>query len=80
MTDVTYGVSEEKYSLGTVTRISYGIVVYSNSGTDGTAAVIASARDVCADKQRMENLAEKLNRLEVSPIHLYDVIADLLAE
>jgi len=31
MTTTTYGVSEEKYSLGDTTRVSYGIVAYAGS-------------------------------------------------
>lgn len=80
MNTVTYGVSEERYSLAAETRISYGIVAYADAETDGIAAIVASVRDISPDKQRIELLAEQLNRLELSPIHLCDVIADFLAE
>lgn len=80
MNTVTYGVSEEIYSLDNETRISYGIVAYADSKSDGIAAIIASVRDISTDKNRIEFLAEQMNRLELSPIHLYDVIADFLAE
>ncbi len=39
MTTITYGVSEEKYSLGDTTRISYGIVAYADSTTDGIVSI-----------------------------------------
>ena len=80
MNNVTYGVSEEHYSLDNRTRISYGIVAYADADADGIVAIIASVRDISPDKQRIERLAEQLNRLELSPAHLYDVIADFLAE
>lgn len=80
MMTITYGVSEERYLLGNVIRISYGIVAYADAGTDGIAAIVASVRDISPDKQKIELLAEQMNRMELSPIHLFDVIADFLAE
>ena len=80
MTTITYGVSEEKYSLGDTTRISYGIVAYADSKTDGIASIVASVRDISNNKTRIEQLADLFNRIELSPIHLDDVIADFLAE
>lgn len=43
-------------------------------------ATLASVRDISPDKPKIEFLVEQLNRLELSPIHLCDVIADFLAE
>ena len=80
MTTITYGVSEEKYLLGDTTRISYGIVAYAGSETDGIASIVASVRDISNNKTRIEQLADLFNRMELSPIHLDDVIADFLAE
>ena len=80
MTTITYGVSEEKYLLGDTTRISYGIVAYADSTTDEIAAIVASARDISNNKTRIEQLADLFNRMELSPIHLDDVITDFLAE
>lgn len=80
MNTITYGVSEERYSLDNEIRISYGIVAYADSKSDGIAAIIASVRDISTDKNRIELLAQQMNRLELSPVHLYDVIADFLAE
>ena len=80
MTTTTYGVSEEKYSLGDTTRVSYGIVAYAGSKKDGIASIVASVRDISNNKTRMEQLADLFNRMELSPIHLNDVIADFLAE
>ena len=80
MTTTTYGVSVEKYSLGDTTRVSYGIVAYAGSKNDGIASIVASVRDISNNKTRMEQLADLFNRMELSPIHLNDVIADFLAE
>lgn len=80
MTTIVYGVSEEKYSQGGTTRISYGIVAYADSTTGGFATIVASIRDISNNKTRIEQLADLFNRMELSPIHLNDVIADFLAE
>ncbi len=80
MTTITYGVSEEKYSFDGSTRISYGIVAYADSTTDGIASIVSSVRDISNNKSIIEQLADLLNRMERSPIHLNDVIADFLAE
>ena len=80
MTTITYGVSEEKYSLGDTTRISYGIVAYADSTTDEIASIVASVRDISNNKTRIEQLADLFNRMGLSPIHLDDVITDFLAE
>ena len=80
MMTVTYGITEEKYTLGQQTRISYGIAVYSNSETDGTGAVIASIHDISEDKEKLSRLVQTCNCLELSVIHLRDVIEDFLGK
>lgn len=80
MMTVTYGLTEEKYTLGHKTRISYGIAAYSNSETDGTATIIASIHDISEDKVKLLELVQNCNCLELSAIHLYNVIEDFLAD
>ena len=80
MASITYGVAEEKYECGKENRVSYGIVAYADSDRDGTASIVASARDISADKQVVELLAEKCNRMEVSLVHFFDVIEDFMGE
>ena len=80
MITVTYGITEEKYTLGQQTRTSYGIAAYSNSETDGTATVIASVHGISEDKEKLLKLVQTCNCLELSVIHLRDVIEDFLGE
>lgn len=80
MTTVTYGITEEKYTLGQQTRISYGIAAYSHPKTDGTTTVIASVHDISEDKEKLSELVQTCNCLELSIVHLCDVIEDFLAE
>ena len=50
--DITYGITEEIYTLGSDSRKSYGIVAYSNADTDKTATIVAAIHDITSDKQK----------------------------
>ncbi|MBO5111332.1 MAG: hypothetical protein J6D21_11535 [Clostridia bacterium] len=78
MMNITYGMTEEVYALGTERRVSYGIAAYADAEEDGTATIVASVHDVTADKQALVELVELCNRLELSLIHLNDVVEDFL--
>ena len=79
MMNMTYGITEETYSLGNSTRVSYGVVAYANADEDGTAAIVASVHDITADKLALTKLVSLCNRLELSLIHLNDAMEDFLA-
>ena len=79
MMNVTYGVAKEIYSLGNSSRTSYGIAAYADSEKDGTATIVASVHDVTTDKQALDELVSLCNRLELSTVHLMDVVKDFLA-
>lgn len=78
MMNVTYAVDEEKYALGNDSRTSYGIVAYANAEQDGTATIVTSVRDITSDNHRLIKLVDDCNRLELSPLHLPDVVEDFL--
>jgi len=78
MMNITYGITEETYSLGNTTRVSYGVAAYADADENGTAAIAASVHDVTADKQALTRLVSLCNRLELSLIHLNDVMEDFL--
>ena len=80
MMNVTYAVAGEKYALGEEKRISYGIVAYANAEQDGTATIVASVRDITSDKKRLKKLVDDCNRLELSTVHLLDVVEDFLSD
>ena len=79
MMNVTYGVAEEIYSLGSSSRTSYGIAAYADADEDGTATIVASVHDVTTDKQAIDELVSLCNRLDLSTVHLIDVVEDFLA-
>ena len=78
MKNITYAVSEERYTFGDETRTAYGIVAYSNADQDGSKTIVASVRDVTADKDSLSRLVNDCNRLELSTVHLNDVVEDFL--
>ena len=78
MKNITYSVSEERYTFGNETRISFGIVAYSNANQDGSKTIVASVRDVTSDKAGICRLVDDCNRLKLSTVHLYDVVEDFL--
>ncbi len=81
MNNITYGIIDEVYSIGTDTRAAYGIAAYADADENGTAAIVAAIHDITADKQSLTELVLMCNRLELSLIHLNDAIEDhLLAE
>ena len=80
MKNITYAVSEERYTFGNETRTFYGIVAYSTADQDGTKTIVASVRDVTSDKVSLSKLVNDCNRLELSTIHLNDVVEDFLLQ
>ena len=78
MKNITYAVSEERYAFGNEMRTSYGIVAYSNADQDGSKTIVASVRDVTCDKAELTKLVNDCNRLELSTVHLSDVVEDFL--
>ena len=79
MSNITYGTVTEVYSLGEDSRISYGIVAYSDANDGGTASVIASVHDVTSDEGKLKYLVSLCNEIALDPLHLYDIVDDFLA-
>ncbi len=75
---IQYGLIEETYVFRDRSRVSYGIAAYADAETDGSASVVASVRDVSPDKDRVLDLIKLCNQVELSPVHLFDVIEDFL--
>lgn len=79
MNNITYGLTEEHYSLHRRTRISYGIAVYADADIDGSTTIVARVCDITSDKIKLLNLVNKCNCMKLSLLHLDDVIEDFLA-
>ena len=80
MNTVTYGIVQELYAVETEHRISYGIAAYANMSEDGTATIVASVRDISSDKHQVEELVNLCNHLQLSLLHLDDVIEDFQSQ
>jgi len=78
--NITYGLVEEHYAWNGHLRISYGIAIFADADADGTVTVISAVHDITSDRSRLENLIQRCNDLDLSPIHLEDVIEDFLED
>ena len=79
MTGITYAVVEEKYAHLNGYRVSYGIVMYS-SAQNGKVSLMNSIHDITSNKKKLEKLVADCNRLQLSSVHIVDVVEDFLAE
>jgi len=75
---MTYDILEEAVSTDDTYRISYGIIVYSESEADGTVTILKSVHDITEDRRAVAELVSLCNRLALSPLHLLDVVDDFL--
>lgn len=71
---VLYKVFEETVTdFENKTHIVFGIAAFNQKGEK-----IADIHDIFTDKYKAESFVQKLNRLEVSVIHIYEIIDDVL--
>ena len=80
MIKVTYGIVEERYTLGNESRVSYGISAYSDANENGTATIVSSVHDITSNKESLARLVDDCNRLKLSTVHLHDVVEDFLSD
>ncbi len=80
MIPITYGITEERYTLGGRTRLSYGVAAYSHAQTDGTAVITTAVHDITDDKEKLAKFVQICNQLELSADHLHDAVEDFLAQ
>ena len=71
---ITYILCRETYKAKRSERIAYGIAVYA----EGVPTCVARLHDVTSDKNALTELVLLCNRLQLSPIHLHDVVEDFL--
>lgn len=79
MSGITYGVVEERYSIGTKIRISYGITAFDITEKDDTSTIVASVHDITDDKESLTEMVKRCNTLKLSLVHLYEVVEDFLS-
>lgn len=80
MKNVTYAITEEKYILDNENRIAYGIAAYADANETGTATIVACIHDITTNKERLSQLVNDCNRLQLCVTHLPDVVEDFLSD
>ena len=79
MKNVTYKLIEGTHEYDDGGSKSYGIAVCpSGSMTNETASVLELIQDITTDKNALNKLINLCNSLELSPLHIRDVIEDFL--
>lgn len=78
MKDIIYGLTEEKHYINSRENISYGISVYDSTTEEGTMAVLKYIGNITTYKDKLTELVNKCNALEISSVHLFDVVEDFL--
>lgn len=74
-----YNVFEEKlFNTDLGVYISYGINVEESTNTVENPKFILSLSDVSVTKEIAENIAKLCNKIQLSPIHLRDVVYDTI--
>ena len=80
MSELYYGIVEEKYSLNGNTRIGYGVAAYAGKESEDIPTVIAAVNDVSCNREKLIGFIRNCNAMQLSLIHLNDAIEDFLAE
>ena len=75
---ITYGITEEIYTLGEASRRSFGIAAYADAAQDSTATIIVAVHDITPDRAKLERLVAACNQGHLSLVHLMDVVEDFL--
>ena len=60
MSDITNGVVEEQYAMGSKTRLSYGVAAFDSAEKDGLSTIVASIHDITDNKEDLAELVRQL--------------------
>lgn len=74
MINVTYKIIEGICESDDGVRKSYGIAVCANTDMDETTSVLALIQDITTDRDSLNELVNLCNSMELSPLHIRDVI------
>ena len=78
MIDITYTLTERICESDDGVSKSYGIAVCTNTDRDQTTSVLTSIQDITTDRDALDELVNLCNSMELSPLHIRDVIEDFL--
>lgn len=77
MENVTYGVTEETYSVNGSVRNSYGIACYADVDECGSATIIKSVRDITSDYNMIVEVVRQFNANKLDLLHFDNVVDDI---
>jgi len=75
---VRYAVITERYGHVNGSRDCYGLAAYADGNCEESP--VAVIHDITTDQQALVHLAETCNRLQLSILHIRDIVEDFLAE
>ncbi len=70
-----FRVVKEEYREAYGVRAAYGVAVYNKEEN-----IVAVVRDISPEREWVQRLAERCEELGVSPLHLWEVVEDMLCE
>ena len=66
---ITYGITEEIYTLGEASRRSFGIAAYVDAAENNTATIVASIHDIASDRAKLAQLVQPATKA-ISPLSI----------
>ena len=73
--ELKYYILEEVVELGSSKLVDYGIEIEKQ---DSARIEKSQVKDITTDQTRIDNIVKSLMRNSVTPVHLHDVIEDML--
>jgi len=78
MKTAQYILIESSYWINGIRYSTYGIAQADLS--EGYAVIVKAIPDLSQDKERVQHLAKVCTELQLSPVHLTDIVNDFLAD
>ncbi|MBQ7346483.1 MAG: hypothetical protein IJW55_00845 [Clostridia bacterium] len=72
----SYATVRSEYAQNGSTYVTYGIALTEEE--NGFITILETIPNLCANQVKVQQLADLCNTLELSPIHLHEVIQDFL--
>ena len=77
--NVKYVLIKDMYCYRFKIETSYGIAAFVDEWQQGFKTIVASVHNVSTDGQKVKQLVDKCNEMGLSPVHLDDVVYDMIA-
>ncbi len=78
MNRISYAIIQEEYGIPTHSHISYGLAAYVETDGAEMPTILATVSNITSRRADLEALADLCNRLELSIVHMRDVVEDFM--